>query len=101
MGLADISSPSLPQSVKAARDRLLGSVTLPATDNTSPLLRTKEAAARVGLAEATLEKLRCLGGGPPYFKVSRKRVVYDAAELDLWARSQRFASTSDVGSPRS
>ncbi len=65
--------------------------------NTSPLLRTKEAAARVGLAETTLEKLRCLGGGPPYFKVSRKRVVYDLAELDAWARSKRFDSTSDVG----
>ena len=70
------------------------------TDNTSPLLRTKDAAARVGLAEATLEKLRCLGGGPPFFKVSRKRVVYDARELDAWARSKRFVSTSDVGSSR-
>lgn len=64
---------------------------------TPPLLRTKEAAARVGLAETTLEKLRCLGGGPPYFKVSRKRVVYDLAELDAWARSKRFDSTSDEG----
>jgi predicted DNA-binding transcriptional regulator AlpA len=67
-------------------------------DSPASLLRTKEAAARVGLAETTLEKLRCLGGGPPYFKVSRKRVVYDAAELDAWARSKRFDSTSDVGS---
>jgi predicted DNA-binding transcriptional regulator AlpA len=63
----------------------------------SPLLRTEEAAARVGLAPSTMEKLRCLGGGPPYFKVSRKRVVYDAAELDAWARLKRFDSTSAEG----
>lgn len=66
----------------------------------SPLLRTPEAAIRVGLAASTLEKLRLTGGGPPYFKVASKRVVYDAAELDLWARSQRFTSTSDVRAGR-
>jgi hypothetical protein len=66
-------------------------------DSPASLLRTKEAAARVGPAETTLEKLRCLGGGPPFFKVSRKRVVYDVAELDAWARSKRFVSTSDSG----
>jgi hypothetical protein len=66
-------------------------------DSLPSLLRTKEAAARVGLAETTLEKLRCLGGGPPYYKVSRKRVVYDASELDSWARSKRFESTSNEG----
>jgi predicted DNA-binding transcriptional regulator AlpA len=63
----------------------------------TPFLRTEAAAARVGLSPATMEKLRCLGGGPPYFKVSRKRVVYDTTELDAWARSKRFESTS--GSP--
>ncbi len=68
-------------------------------NSTAPLLRTKEAAERVGLAETTLEKLRCLGGGPPFFKVSSKRVMYDAGELDAWARSKRFASTSSTSSP--
>jgi hypothetical protein len=66
-------------------------------DSLSSLLRTKEAAARVGLAESTLEKLRCLVGGPPYFKVGAKRVVYDAAELDSRARAKRFESTSAEG----
>jgi hypothetical protein len=37
-------------------------------DSPVPLLRTKEAAARVGLPEATLEKLRTLGRGPPTSK---------------------------------
>jgi Helix-turn-helix domain len=68
-------------------------------NNTSPFQRTKEAAARVGLAEATLEKLRCLGGGPPYFKPSRKRILYDKHELDAWVRSNRFDSTSNGGRP--
>ncbi len=85
-------------STSTIRTQLMGSAApVHVADNTSPLLRTKEAAARVGLAETTLEKLRCLGGGPPYFKVSRKRVVYDVVELDTWARSQRRTSTSDAG----
>jgi predicted DNA-binding transcriptional regulator AlpA len=60
-------------------------------------LRTKEAAARVGLAESTLEKLRCLGGGPPFYRVGAKRVLYDSGELDAWARRKRCESTSAGG----
>jgi predicted DNA-binding transcriptional regulator AlpA len=64
------------------------------TTQHSPFLRTREAADRVGLTESTLEKLRCLGGGPPFYRVGAKRVVYDASELDTWVRSKRFESTS-------
>jgi hypothetical protein len=60
------------------------------------VLDTKKAAARVGLAAQTLNKLRCLGGGPPYYKHARK-VVYRAPDLDAWLQARRRTTTSDLG----
>ena len=58
-------------------------------------LQTPEAAERIGLAAGTLEKMRCRGGGPSYLRLSPRRVVYDVAVLDAWARSRAFGSTSE------
>ena len=58
------------------------------------LLRTAEAAARVRLKTATLEKYRVTGDGPPFYRVGPKQILYDPVELDCWARSSKFASTS-------
>ena len=58
-------------------------------------LRTRDAAPRVGLTPATLEKLRVIGGGPPFYRVGPKRIFYDPADLDCWVRSKKFASTSE------
>jgi predicted DNA-binding transcriptional regulator AlpA len=66
---------------------------LEAIKNTSQKLRTGDAAAYVGLAASTLEKLRLTGGGPAYFKLG-KSVLYDPEDLDNWMASKRRASTS-------
>jgi predicted DNA-binding transcriptional regulator AlpA len=58
-------------------------------------LKTPEAAKRVGLAPSTFEKLRCRGDGPAYLRLSPRRVVYDVATLDAWARARTFNSTSE------
>lgn len=45
-----------------------------------------------------LAKLAVIGGGPPFRKAGRVP-LYEAADLDAWARSrlsERMASTSDV-----
>jgi hypothetical protein len=63
---------------------------IPALD----FLKTPEAALRVGLTPATLEKLRVIGGGPPFYRVGPKRILYDPADLDSWVRAKKFASTS-------
>lgn len=50
------------------------------------------------VAVATLKRLRCVGGGPPYTKV-RGRVIYAIEDLADWAAAQprqRRRSTSDV-----
>lgn len=60
------------------------------------LLRTDEAAELLGLSPRTLEKHRTYGTGPVYRKLGG-RVVYDAADLQIWADKGRRASTSDFG----
>jgi len=59
------------------------------------VLDTKRAAIRVGLAPQTLNKLRCIGGGPPYYKHARK-VVYPLHALDEWLKAKIRTSTSDT-----
>jgi len=59
---------------------------------------TKSQAERLGLKPKTLENWRCLGKGPPYYKVGDGPgaiVVYDDAETDIWLASRRRTSTSD------
>lgn len=57
-------------------------------------LQTPDAAARLGFAAGTLEKMRVRGDGPPYLRLSPRRIVYDADKLNSWARGREFTSTS-------
>lgn len=60
-------------------------------------LRTREAARFLGMSPRTLEKLRVIGGGPPYFKRGRL-CLYTIADLTAWVEAGRRTSTSDSGS---
>ncbi|MNL57345.1 Helix-turn-helix domain protein [compost metagenome] len=55
-------------------------------------IRVKEAATYVGLSKSSLDKLRCFGGGPRYFKLGRS-VVYAVADLDAWMSERSRSST--------
>ena len=55
-------------------------------------IRTKEAAYYLGLSKSTLDKLRCFGGGPRFFKLGRA-VIYSTDDLDTW-RNERAATTT-------
>jgi excisionase family DNA binding protein len=52
-----------------------------------------EAAALLRLSERTLERWRVEGSGPPFRRFGR-RVVYSKVDLDTWAESRCFESTS-------
>ena len=57
----------------------------PAGDGDGPLfLDTKEAAALVGLAPATLERYRAVGGGPAYCLLPERMVRYRREDLAEW-----------------
>lgn len=61
-----------------------------------PFLNTVEAAAYVRCAPNTLEKMRLRGDGPPFRKLSPKRIIYVRDELDAWTRNRpQFKSTSE------
>jgi len=51
-------------------------------------LRTREAAAYLGVAAGTLEVWRCKGRGPRYSKLG-KVVVYDPTDLDAFRESRK------------
>ena len=59
-------------------------------------LDTKAAAKATGLAVATLEKYRVIGGdaGPPFLKLNRA-VRYDPVDLRNWMAARRVHSTSE------
>jgi excisionase family DNA binding protein len=61
----------------------------------SAVLSPREAARYIGVAQATLAKMRCWGGSPPYYKLGRK-VAYERATLDAWLTERRVKSTSDA-----
>ena len=64
-------------------------------------LSTREAAAFLGLAVRTLEGLRLRGGGPRFFALSRRRVVYSKRALREWlAERERSSTSDDLGAPR-
>ncbi|MCA1365942.1 helix-turn-helix domain-containing protein [Bradyrhizobium sp. BRP14] len=55
-------------------------------------IRVKEAATYVGLSKSSLDKLRCFGGGPRFYKLGRS-VVYNTADLDAWMSERARTST--------
>lgn len=64
--------------------------------NRKPVLTVKEAAEYLGLAQSTLNKWRCIGGGPEYLKLG-KVIRYRQSDLDAFLKSNRVQSTSQYG----
>lgn len=59
-------------------------------------LNTQQASIYTGLAEKTLEGLRCRGGGPRFVRYGRKAVRYLVRDLDEWIDSRVVGSTSEL-----
>jgi hypothetical protein len=59
------------------------------------VLDTFHAAVYCGSSASTFEKLRLVGGGPRFIRITPKRVGYLIEDLDAWLSGKaRFASTS-------
>lgn len=61
---------------------------------TRSLLRTKEVAELTGIPENTLRWYRHTGQGPTSFTLGKRRVVYDAADVERWIEDSRAAAES-------
>lgn len=57
--------------------------------------KTSGASRYCSVSEKRLEKLRCSGGGPRYFKRGRS-VFYCIEDLDAWMQAGAQSSTSDL-----
>jgi hypothetical protein len=64
------------------------------TDNET-VLDAVAAAEFIGLAVATLAKMRCIGGGPPFIKLGRK-VLYRRADVAAWRNARRVGNTTEA-----
>jgi hypothetical protein len=72
--------------------------TLP--DGPAEMLNTERLSDYIGLSVATLERMRGLPGGIPFFKLGNgrtSRVMYDRRDVDAWLASKRRNSTGDGG----
>lgn len=64
----------------------------------STLLTTTAAAHYVGLSKPTLERLRLIGGGPRYAKLTagpKGAVRYRSVDLDAWVAARLIRHTSE------
>jgi predicted DNA-binding transcriptional regulator AlpA len=58
------------------------------------LLRTADAARRLGVSASFLEKARVNGSGPAFCKIGRS-VAYRDVDIDAWVASLVHQSTSE------
>lgn len=59
------------------------------------LLDTSAVARILGLSERTIEGMRVRGGGPPFVKVSGRRVRYRRSDLEVWMQERVRFNTSE------
>ncbi len=63
----------------------------------SPYLTVPEAADYLRCSKNYLDKLRVSGGGPEFFRLARKKVVYRKDHLEAWMADRRYGSTTEYG----
>jgi predicted DNA-binding transcriptional regulator AlpA len=64
-------------------------------DDDQVMLDVQAAARLIGLSVATLAKMRCMGGGPPFVKAGR-RVLYRRADIKAWLDARRVNNTTEA-----
>jgi hypothetical protein len=63
----------------------------------SPLLTPPDAAQWLRVSTSHLARLRVIGGGPRFVKLSRKIVAYRIEDLEAFVADRVRGSTSDQG----
>ena len=59
------------------------------------VMGTPDAASYLNLSAASLNKMRCMGGGPVFIRLGRK-IGYMRPDLDKWLAARRATNTSDA-----
>lgn len=66
-----------------------------AVEGDAERLDTGQAAAYLGIGSRTLSRMRVSGGGPRNARL-RRRVVYDAADLEAWVEARKRTVTGEA-----
>lgn len=61
--------------------------------DSDPLLSPRELATQENITKGWLDKARCRGDGPPFFRVGG-RIYYRRSEYHAWLDGHRHTSTS-------
>jgi excisionase family DNA binding protein len=61
----------------------------------SALLTVAEAANYLRVSKSFLDKSRVSGGGPEFIRIGKRKILYRVCDLDVWAASRRYRSTSE------
>jgi len=59
-------------------------------------LSPKEASRYLSVSLNALERMRRVGGGPPFAKLGRRTVRYRVPDLDAWMASRVVANTAEA-----
>ncbi|GBQ96649.1 hypothetical protein GLI01_23200 [Gluconacetobacter liquefaciens] len=70
--------------------------TAPAVPTPPLVVSEPEAARLVGLGIRTMQQLRADGAGPPFVKLTSRRIGYSMTGLQDWIASRSARSTSDA-----
>lgn len=81
------------------RRPMIRSLDAEASADVPTLLDSAALAARIGLSRRAIERLRMVGGGPPFLKLGH-RVLYDPQLVSLWLRGRVFTSTTHASRVR-
>jgi hypothetical protein len=65
------------------------------SETDDPILDAKAAARFLGVAIATLAKMRCKGGSPPFIKAGRK-ILYRKVDLIAWRNVRLVRNTTEA-----
>jgi len=68
-------------------------------DAREPLWKPRDVADFLEVSERTIEGWRQRGAGPPFIKVSARRIRYRPEDVEGWIESRLRASTSADGPP--
>lgn len=60
---------------------------------TSNMLTPVEAAAFLGVEEATMRDWRCSGKGPDFYRITARCIRYDRSDLQRWKSERRVVSS--------
>ena len=80
--------------MEASNQTILTDYKMTALDD-DQVLDAKAAACFLGIAVATLAKMRCKGGSPAFIKAGRK-VLYLKQDLISWQNARRVSNTTQA-----